>query len=346
VLPNIEKWTYILPLSGDIGMGHLVRCHRLASKCVGCQHEFTVVTHWNADDVEQLLSPFPTSVVSPYQAERTLCKGSAITQLAVDFPEIPDWVEQISLNSKRNLVLGASLNNAPWASLIVNVAEGEDLSPQAIEYQGRIRILQGAAFAVLPSPAAESSVAHGSDLGPLVVFGGTDAGRKTLPVAKRIVDERVFGKPTVITSSNHPDWDHLVKLSSQRFINLYGFTRDLPTFIQNASIVVTAPGNILLECFAHRTPAITIAVNERQAKDFSAYPWMLTNEKERELPKMIRKLMSDDRQAWLSYAKQIRAGQFAGVICEWMENPDCDLRSRMESLGVSLRTFSPEKTKC
>lgn len=340
-----SRWHYILPLSEEIGMGHLVRCHRLASQCEGCDHEFTVLSDRSIADVERLLRPFPTTVRSSDEDDN-IGVGGQFSHLVVDIPRIPNWVKNLSLRSTKNLVLGSSLEQTPWANLIVNVAEGQALTSKVVEYEGEIRILQGAGFALLPSTDYKPLTSYETKKAPLVVFGGTDAGKRTLAITQALVEDGALGKPTVVASCHHPDWDELLSLMLQDQITLFGLTSELPKLIQSASVVVTAPGNTLFECLAYRTPAIAIAANERQARDFSTYPWLMVDDVVRALPQMLRKLLIDDSNEWMSYAEQVKAGQYSSVICEWMQHTNFDLRGRVDSLGLARISLPHEPTKC
>lgn len=316
------NWHACVAVSDTIGLGHIVRVQALLKAAEVALQHIWVWTDWSSKDLYPLIRSFPFSAV-PINFDGwpgDICPDAIV----VDMPDPPRSLLDQTRNIKRKLLLGCSDNRQQWADLTVNVAEGAALDqPEPLSHG---RLWQGARFAALRPEFLHGRHSEHDLFGPiLIIIGGTDAAGLSLSVVRVLLDARSYTTQTIelVLAANHPDWaaiDSLCQIEPRLSV----IDRDcrLAERMQRASAAIIAPGNLLFECLALHTPAIAITQNERQAKDFQSYPWLLQPECIDLLPSMLHRLLREELPDWVAYATRSQTGQSLSRLISWCNVPN------------------------
>ena len=310
-----------MAVSDEIGLGHVIRVQALFDAAELPLRHLWIWTDWSIDRVGALVEGRSVSTV---ELDAQSWPGGALPRsLVIDMPEPPRRLLEQTRGVPRKLLLGCSDDRRAWADLTVNVAEGGDLvQPEPAVGQ---RLWQGARFAQLRPVFLRGRCCPHDLQGPfLVAFGGTDAARLSLPVVTALLGAAEYAQHAVeaVIVPHHPDHDALQALaqSNSRF-RLHHPSAQIAEWLQRATAAVVAPGNLLFECLALQTPALALAQNSRQSRDFAAYPWLMANVGVEELVPALAQLIGHERDAWFAYARQAAAGQSLHRLIDWCRAP-------------------------
>lgn len=311
-------WHACVATSDRFGLGHLVRVQALFHAAGIPLGHLWVWTDWSPERLGQLVQDVPFSAVA--LNIETWPGRSMPDALVVDMPDPPISLLYQTCQIKRKLLLGCSDSRQIWADLTVNVAEGSALD--GLEPSPHERLWQGARFAVLRPEFLKGRQRHYDPNGPiLVVIGGTDSAHLSLPVARVLLQSSVFAGRAieVVACSHHPNYSaiEIFSLNNDR-LRMHAPTSEIAKLLETASAAVIAPGNLLFECLALRTPALAVVQNHRQLRDFIAYPWLMKAEDLKLLPSKLSRLMCQDLESWLAYADRAHVGQSVTRLIEWL----------------------------
>jgi hypothetical protein len=280
---------------------------------------FWVWTDWTSERIRQEIRAFSfTTVPLGFNS----WPGKELpSSLLIDMPDPPAGLLAETVNVRRKLMFGCGDNRRDWADLTVNVAEGNALDLP--ESPVNSKLWQGARYAVLrPEFLSGRTKAH-NYLGPvLIVIGGTDAARISLKLTEVLLkaDGLLPREIHVVLDSHHPDRKRLEELSRQYSrLRLINPSPQIAIKIEQASCAIVAPGNLLFECIALNTPALALAQNARQEREFKGYPWLWRASEIELIPSRLRQLLDFELDMWSLYAKRTETGQSISRLASWCQ---------------------------
>lgn len=310
------KLDFFLPLSKEIGIGHLIRCRTLAQKIRSKEIKFWIASDWSHAEIRSFLRTFEFEILCPNRAF-FVDMGTVV----VDFPTPKKWLLTALKNADKRVLLGASNEIKPWATLVVNVAEnGLRTSQKEFLKDSGTTVLSGAGYAILRDEffAPSKKLFERLPLPFLVAMGGTDAANLSLPIAYRLSRLSSRQLRVVLPSINKPS-----ALNMPQSVTLVRFIEKIHEELDRTGLLVTAPGTLLLEALAMGVPAIAVPQNHRQQKDFEGFPYLVDRDLHY-LPETVRLLEHETGLLqWKTYADSLAVGSRMDEIVDYLEAPRC-----------------------
>jgi spore coat polysaccharide biosynthesis predicted glycosyltransferase SpsG len=310
------KIDFFLPVSKEIGLGHLVRCRTLAQKLSSKEIKFWIASDWSYVEIKSVLGAFEFEFLYPGRAP--FAEADCVV---VDFPVPERWLLSALKNADVRVLLGCSDEAISWATLVVNVAEnGLRARRKGVLKGSGTTVLSGAGYAILREEffASRKQIGERLAMPVLVAMGGTDAANLSLQIAERL--SRQSARPIRVIL---PSTDMLSRGNMPDNVTLLGFIERIHEEIDSAGLLVTAPGTLLLEALAMRVPAIAIPQNRRQRVDFEGFPYLVDHDL-CDLQEMVLSL-EDERAMlqWKTYADSLAVGSRIHEILDHLECPEC-----------------------
>lgn len=313
------RWHFYVAVSHQIGIGHLMRAITLSHHLHPIPVKIWAYTDWTLDALRRFAPTTDLNVVEPNRPVPTPDSWVDVGCL-IDIPVPPASLLQSTGRSRKKIILGQTGRATDWADLVINSAEGQSLLPSVSYNERGVAIWQGAAYAILRQPfLAGRSCPYNSTGEVLVMMGGTDAGGITRGLVRTLIQQIASHSLCVVVRDENTQKKILddMDLSNRRRIRIVGFTHEIDELMKRASVAIVGAGVSLFECLALRTPAIAIAQNERQRKDFAQYPWLVS---ESDLGAVLDQYwrLKANLSAWFEYADRVKAGSAWHDVVEWM----------------------------
>jgi len=231
--------------------------------------------------------------------------------IIVDLPEPPEQLLNETSSFRFKVLFGCSDERIEWADTLINVAEPELSAMARHKFNGLM--LDGPRYSVLrPEFAQGRRVEYDYDGYILVVLGGTDSAGITLDIVGRILSSSATSTRNilVILPNKSAAISELLRLSERypRIIHVPA-SDDIHTIIEKASLVITAPGNLLFECLSLTTPVIAFCQNDRQLRDFHFYPWLYDKHRISHISFIVDTFLKLHLNDWFDYCKDCECGQ-------------------------------------
>ena len=315
------RWHCCVAVSDAVGIGHLVRCLSLEGQVPFEAPHYWIWTNWTAAQLGHFVDEMNFTQLA--EDAQQLPEIPKITGVLIDMPSPPDALLAQLTDVRRRVLLGCSDARLGWADVAINVAEGRSLFPQIRrDPENGTLIYEGAGFAPLRPEFLRGRLSSYDPEGPiLVVMGGTDAARLTLPIVQVLISTSVRGGRRVIAicSDRHLDRPALLKLEGEAF-QLLAPTPQIAPLLEMASVAVLAPGNLLFEALALQTPAIAVAQNNRQRSGFQSYPWLIADFAPQALNAMLSLLLTKAGIGeWRAYAVSAQSGKTINYLLDWFK---------------------------
>jgi spore coat polysaccharide biosynthesis predicted glycosyltransferase SpsG len=310
-----QTWCFCLEVSNQTGMGHLVRLltlQKMLSLDMVC---FYVWTDWTESRLKDFFGGQLYSIL-PLEAT-TLTLSKNVRGILIDMPFVSKkFLEQFDAIDHK-VLLGCSDDRMNWANLVVNAAEKGALKSRDYLISSKTRVLEGAGYALLRPEFRKRKHPYNLLGHILIIIGGTDAARLTLKIVTAFLDDQVINKRKVIAvcAEDHPD---IYVLRSIVEVRLHSV--NLSDWLQEASVVITSPGNLLFESLALRVPAIAVSQNEKQVQDFKSYPWLLSRFDCGLIVNRANILLTNELESWNKYADEVNVGSAVDTLVNWLEN--------------------------
>lgn len=264
--------------SGQIGMGHIMRCIGLAQELRRRGHKIifalardndAVVGRLQYEQFEYLC--FDTEPASDVDGEQTVatCTRLGISTVVVDGYQFDgDWLAGLKAAS-----LGVMLwTDYPQSGrLPVDIILDQTPQPDIIAYRAACpdgEILAGLDYAVLRSEFLQRKNFRRLRKGVnnlLVTMGGSDPGHTTLKVLNALKNVDYSFTVNVVVGPANTSAGEISELAAQlNDCHVYNAVRDMSELIEKADLAISAAGTTLWEFAYSGLPTIAISIADNQ----------------------------------------------------------------------------------
>ena len=231
--------------------------------------------------------------------------------IIIDWSSYEDYRRQLITSLPLpKVIFGLSPENL-FGDIVVNVAEGGAPKSKVSQVDG-ITLFTGPRYVFLKPEilAIRGKYMHRNLQTVLLVFGGTDPSGLLFKSLQYLVSAHWLIR--AIISPLHSDYWQVKGLADKETnIHLHTGFEDIAQFIQTGEVLVTAPGNLMLEGICYGVPTLCFCQNAKQTADFQEYPNVYPAASLENIKDLISTIHTE-YLAWRKFCHQISVG--TGVL--------------------------------
>jgi UDP-2,4-diacetamido-2,4,6-trideoxy-beta-L-altropyranose hydrolase len=339
----IKKIAFRADGNHNIGIGHLVRCIRLAKECISQGMDVIFVTSLLPPQLELLISTFEKIDLIAFNADLknhlnvSLCvMDLSYNKNIEDTAEVDKFITCLHKKNILSLVIDGLHNECLLNKVAVSpqFALFPYLSSDGFSTASKETLI-GAKYAILPDIKKIKRIKKSAS-NILISFGGSDPTNFSIPIAKMLLDIDVHLSIIVIIG---PDFslDHVAELQNLAKKNSFSILKevtDLSPYLANADIALISTGLTKYETAAIGTPTIHFSTSEPLKKinhEFCQYidvkdlgPDLCLTDIKKHLNSLIDNKLKREKISHLSTALVDGKGRDRVVkkIAEWINNDE------------------------
>ena len=279
-MDNLSVLFYISASNG-IGLGHLVRCHAMATtsslpKISDKWPNFDITFAADDQELTRKVVGDNYTVISPTESE-----NNTYDIIITDYLEL-SLEKQQTLKSRCKLLVGINDSDlGPFAfdlvfrPNILDIADPEFSHDNGKTYKGTDYILLNPLYGIGRTMDDEFKTEYQDRPESITIcFGGSDPANLTLRTVKALADILPHTIIHVVTGAGYAHLDELNKVLKttdvSKFVHHHNLS-SLAALLQVSKCALISGGTLLYECCACGTPAIIIGQNQEQCDETSLF---------------------------------------------------------------------------